>query len=132
MIGRVSITQWEKRKHRKVNNFYFLSFLFLFNVMLPNSDEKAKQSFLKKRSFSLLNKRHSRSQSSSSSAPNHEPLQTIPSSFNLENNKRGWLESMPVQVTPSRSLDTRSTYATKSTATRHHASKSKDIGKGSK
>lgn len=83
--------------------------------MLPNSNEKAKESFLKKKSFTLLNKtnRHIRSQSSSSSLDN-EPT-TIQSSFNVDTNKRGWLESTPVQVAPSRSLDTRKTNTVKPT-----------------
>ncbi|KAG2208336.1 hypothetical protein INT47_006192 [Mucor saturninus] len=84
--------------------------------MLPHSDEKAKESLIKKRSFSLINKRHERSQSSSSAlAPTQQP-----STFNLEN-KRGWLESTPVQVTPSRSLDNRRSYnVTKSSTTNYH------------
>ncbi|KAI7893580.1 uncharacterized protein EV154DRAFT_600847 [Mucor mucedo] len=84
--------------------------------MLPHSDEKAKESLINKRSFSLINKRHERSQSSSSAlAPTQQP-----STFNLEN-KRGWLESTPVQVTPSRSLDNRRSYnVTKSSTTNHH------------
>lgn len=76
--------------------------------MLPNSNEKVKNSFLKK---GLT--RHRRSGSNSSEADSI-PVQ---SSFNLE--KRGWLvepSATPV-VTPSRSLDTRKQVKTAQPAT---------------
>lgn len=93
--------------------------------MLPHSDEKTKESLLKKRSFSFINKRHERSQSSSVTTQ-----QPMASTFNLEN-KRGWLESTPVQVSPSRSLDNRRSYnLTKSSTTNDDRRRpNKDIGK---
>ncbi|KAI9330806.1 hypothetical protein BD770DRAFT_44453 [Pilaira anomala] len=76
--------------------------------MLPNSNEKVKNSFLKKG----LTK-HRRSDSNSSEADSIQ----VQSSFNLE--KRGWLvepSATPV-VTPSRSLDTRKQLKTAQPAT---------------
>lgn len=96
--------------------------------MLPNSDEKVKESVIKKKSFSLLNDRHSYSQSSNSSVAGSNETTTIQSSFNLENNKRGWLESTSVQVTPSRSLDTRKSNNVTKPTTANIRKPAKDIG----
>lgn len=94
------------------------------------SDEKVKESIRKRRSFSLLNNRHTRSQSSSSPLPvNNEITTTIQSSFNLETNKRGWLESNSVQVTPSRSSDNRKISTIIKTTTNKARKPGKDIGK---
>jgi hypothetical protein len=75
--------------------------------MLPISNEKLKSKEQdKKKGFSLLNKhRHTRSQSSSTTSNNNYNESNASSTFNLENNKRGWLVEPTVVVNPSLSLD---------------------------